>query len=143
MPFNKVILHGNLTRDIETRFTTTEKSVSNFGLAVNERWTTESGEKRERVTFVDCTAWGKIGEVLGDHLGKGDPILIEGRLQGEEWTDKETGEARRKLGVVVESFSFCGSSRKGEGGTPPAARSEPSSKTSPSPTGGSKTTSRR
>lgn len=138
MSLNNVCLHGNLTRKPETRYTTGGTSVTSFGLAVNERWTGDDGERRERATFVDCTAWGKLGEVLAENLDKGDPLVIAGRLQMDEWTDKETKAKRTKLGVVVETFSFCGGGRKpDDAGTTPATRSASSSKTSPSATAGS------
>src|SRR5258706_15203539 len=107
--FNKVILLGNLTRDIELRHTTGNNAVANFGIAVNRTWKTPVGEKREEVTFVDCGAWGRTGEVMSQYLRKGRPVFIEGRLKLDTWEDKETHKKQSKLRVVVESFQFVDS----------------------------------
>ena len=71
--FNKVLLLGNLTRDPEVRYTPKGSAVADLGLAVNRNYTTESGEKREEVTFVDVTFWGRTAEVAGEYLKKGRP----------------------------------------------------------------------
>ena len=110
--FNKVILAGNITRAPELRYTPGGKAVCEIGLAVNRQWKTESGEKKEAVTFVDCTAWAGTAEAISKHLRKGDPILIEGRLDLESWEDKETKEKRQKLAVTIESFSFIGGKKE-------------------------------
>ena len=104
--FNKVILVGNLTRDPELRYTTKGTAVAKLGLAVNRTWRSESGESREEVTFVDIDAFGKQAETLGRYLKKGRPILIEGRLRLDQWDDKQTGQKRSRLGVVMEGFQF-------------------------------------
>ncbi|MFM9996477.1 MAG: single-stranded DNA-binding protein [Phycisphaerales bacterium] len=128
--FNKVILLGNLTRDIELRHTTGNNAVANVGLAVNRRWKTPEGEQREEVTFVDCEAWGRTAEVMAQYLNKGRPVFIEGRLKLDTWQDKESGQNRSKLKVVVESFQFVDSRGEGGGGganpgAPRAARPTP------------------
>ena len=82
--FNKVILLGNLTRDPEIRYTPKGSAVCDLGLAVNRSYTLESGEKREEVTFVDVTLWGRTAEVASEYLKKGRPVFIEGRLQMDE-----------------------------------------------------------
>ncbi len=114
--FNKVILLGNLTRDIELRHTAGNNAVANFGIAVNRTWKTPEGEKREEVTFVDCEAWGRTGEVMSQYLKKGRPVFIEGRLKLDTWEDKETHKKQSKLRVVVESFQFVDSKQDGDGG---------------------------
>jgi single-strand DNA-binding protein len=76
--FNKVILLGNLTRDPEVRYTPKGSAVTDLGIAVNRQYTLENGEKREEVTFVDVTFWGRTAEVAGEYLKKGRPIFIEG-----------------------------------------------------------------
>ena len=112
--FNKVILLGNLTRDIELKHLPSgSQSVENIGLAVNRVWRTPEGEKREEVTFVDCEAWGRTAEVMSQYLKKGRPVFIEGRLKLDQW-EKE-GQKHSKLRVVVESFQFV-DSKGGEGG---------------------------
>jgi len=114
--FNKVILLGNLTRDIELRHTAGNNAVANFGIAVNRTWKTPEGEKREEVTFVDCEAWGRTGEVMSQYLRKGRPVFIEGRLKLDTWEDKETHKKQSKLRVVVESFQFVDSKQDGDAG---------------------------
>jgi len=104
--FNKVMLMGNLTRDIEIRHTPSNTAVGNFGLAVNRKYKTQSGEQREEVTFVDCEAWGRTAEVMAQYLSKGRPIFVEGRLKLDQWQDKNSGQNRQKLSVVVENFQF-------------------------------------
>ena len=113
MSVNKVILMGNLTRDIELRAVgSSGQQIARIGLALNRNYTTQSGEKREEVTFVDCEAWGKTAEVMAKYLSKGRPVLIEGRLKLDQWDDKDTGKKQSKLKVVVETFHFVDS--KGE-----------------------------
>jgi len=111
--FNKVILMGNLTRDIEIRHTSGNTAVGNFGLAVNRKYKTQAGEQREDVAFVECTAWGKTAEIMAQYLGKGRAVMLEGRLAQDVWEDKNGGGKRSKLSVVVESFQFVDS---GQGG---------------------------
>lgn len=106
--FNKVILAGNITRDPELRVTPKGTPICQFGLAVNRDYKLESGEKREEVTFVDCEAWGKTGELIAKYLAKGRGALIEGRLKLDEWEDKTTHQKRQKLKVVVDQVQFLG-----------------------------------
>lgn len=104
---NKVILMGNMTRDCEVRKLAGGTSVSAFGMAVNRKWKdTATGEMKEEVLFIDCTAWGKTGENIARFFRKGSRILIDGRLKMDEWQDKATGQNRTKIGVVVEGFDF-------------------------------------
>lgn len=114
--YNKVLLMGNLTRDVEIRHTSGNTAVANFGLAVNRRFRTQSGENREETTFVDCEAWGRTAEVMGQYLSRGRPVFVEGRLKLDEWEDKNGGGKRSKLRVVVENFQFVDSGG-GEGGS--------------------------
>lgn len=103
--FNKVMLMGNLTRDIELRHTSNNTAVGNFGLAVNRRYRTQSGENREETTFVDCEAWGRTAEVMSQYLTKGRPVFVEGRLKLDQWEGRD-GSKQSKLRVVVENFQF-------------------------------------
>ncbi len=118
---NKVLLMGNLTRDIELKHTPSDQAVATIGLAINRRFRTREGENREETTFVDCEAWGRTAEVMSQYLSKGRPVFVEGRLKLDQWEDRETGKNRSKLKVVIESFEFVDS--KGTGGeqTEPAA----------------------
>ena len=113
---NKVILVGNLTRDVELRYTPKGMAVASFGLAINRHWTNEAGEKKEEVTFVDCSAWGRTAENLAQYMKKGGAILIEGRLRLEQWDDKQTGQKRQKLSVVAEMIQLLGSPQGGGAG---------------------------
>jgi len=111
--FNKVMLMGNMTRDIEIRHTSGNTAVGNFGLAVNRKFKTQSGEQREEVTFVDCEAWGRTAEVMAQYLERGRPVFIEGRLKLDQWEDKNEGGKRSKLSIVVENFQFIDAGQDG------------------------------
>lgn len=111
--FNKVILMGNLTRDPETRSTPNGQSVTNFGLAVNRTWRDQNGNTQENVSFIDCVAWGKTGEIIAQYVQKGRPILVSGRLDQRSWD--QDGQKRSKVEVVVEDFNFVGGAGDGGG----------------------------
>jgi|GraSoiStandDraft_12_1057312.scaffolds.fasta_scaffold363952_2 single-strand DNA-binding protein len=113
--FNKVILLGNLTRDPEVRYTPKGSAVCDLGIAVNRVYTTDSGEKREEVTYVDVVLWARLAEIAGEYLKKGRPVFIEGRLQMDTWDDKQSGQKRTKLRVVGESMQLLGSRPAGGG----------------------------
>jgi single-strand DNA-binding protein len=120
--FNKVILVGNLTRDPELRYTPKGTAVARLGLAVNRVWRTETGEKKEEATFVDIDAFGQQAETICQYMKKGSPMLVEGRLRLDQWDDKQTGQKRSRLMVVLESFTFLSAgNRPAEGGGAPAA----------------------
>ncbi|HEY4258183.1 MAG TPA: single-stranded DNA-binding protein [Candidatus Udaeobacter sp.] len=119
--FNKVILLGNLTRDPEVRYTPKGSAVCDLGIAVNRVYTTDSGERREEVTFVDVVLWARLAEIAGEYLKKGRPVFIEGRLQMDTWDDKQTGQKRTKLRVVGESMQLLGGRPPGTGGAAEAA----------------------
>ena len=106
--FNKVILMGNLTRDPELRYTPSGTALAKMGLAVNRVWRDAEGQQKEEVTFVDVDAFGKQAETIGQYMQKGRPILVEGRLKLDQWEDKNTGQNRSRLGVVLERFTFVG-----------------------------------
>ncbi|MSR40504.1 MAG: single-stranded DNA-binding protein [Phycisphaerales bacterium] len=111
---NKVMLMGNLTRDVELKTTTGNQNVASLSLAINRKFRTKEGEDREETTFVDCEAWGKTAEILAKYLSKGKPVYIEGRLKLDSWEDKD-GQKRSKMRVVIEEFQFI-DSRPGAGG---------------------------
>ena len=121
--FNKVILLGNLTRDPEVRYTPKGSAVCDLGIAVNRNYTTDSGERREEVTYVDVVLWARLAEIAGEYLKKGRPVFIEGRLQMDTWDDKQTGQKRTKLRVVGESMQLLGG-RPAAGGDAPEAGGE-------------------
>lgn len=113
---NKVMLIGNLTRDPELKYTPKGMAIAEFGLAVNRNYTTESGEKREEVTFVDIEMFSRLAELAGEYLKKGRPVFIEGRLKLDTWDDKQTGQKRSKMRVVGEVMQFLGGREGGGGG---------------------------
>lgn len=118
---NKVFLMGNLTRDPDLRTTPSGASVCEFGLAVNRRFTV-NGSERDETCFVDITVWSKAAENCKRFLEKGSPVLIEGRLQLDQWDDRDGGGKRSKLRVVAEQVQFLNSRRDGDAA--PAPRNE-------------------
>ena len=109
---NKVMLLGNITRDLEVRYTPKGTAVCDLGMAVNRIRTGDNGERIEEVTYVDVTLWGRQAELAGQYLAKGRSVFIEGRLQLDQWDDKTTGQKRQRLRVVGENMQFIG----GQGG---------------------------
>jgi single-strand DNA-binding protein len=114
--YNKVILVGNLTRDPQMRYHPSQMPVTEFGLAVNHKFKTKTGEDREEVLFIDCTAFGRAGEIINQYCQKGKQILVEGRLKYDTWEDKQGGGKRSKHSVVVDNFQFLGGGRDAGGG---------------------------
>ena len=119
---NQVILMGRLTRDPETRTTTSGKSVTSFSLAVDRQG------QDDQADFFDVTAWEKTGELVAQYLSKGRRCLVQGRLRQDSWDDKETGKKRSAVEVYVEDFNFIGGGR----GDASAASSSQSSSNSKS-----------
>ena len=119
MPLNKVFLMGNLTREPELRYTPGGAAVCEFGIAINRTFTSNN-QTREEVCFVDIVVWGKSGELCQRYLNKGSQALIEGRLQYDQWEDKNTGKRSSRLRVIAENVQFVGAKREGaEGGNAP------------------------
>ena len=114
--YNKVILMGNLTRDIELRTTQGGMAIAKMGMAINRKT-----KDQETTCFVDLTAFGKTAEVLTEHCKKGSALLVEGRLEYSTWEAKDGGK-RNKLEVVVDNFQFVGG-RDGGGESTGARRS--------------------
>jgi single-strand DNA-binding protein len=109
--FNRVILMGNLTRDPELRYISTGTAVSEIGLAVNDR--VKKGDQWiDEATFVDVTLWGRDAEIVNEYLGKGSPVLIEGRLKLDRW--EKDGQKHSKLKVVAQNVRLVGG--RGDGG---------------------------
>lgn len=104
---NKVYLIGNLTRDPELRVTPKGTAICQFGLAINRTYKDDSGS-HEEVTFVDCEAWTKTAELIQKYCAKGAPVFVEGRLRLDQWEDKQTGQKRSRIKVVVENVQFLG-----------------------------------
>ena len=135
--FNKVILVGNLTRDVDVRYLQSGTAVTDIGLAVNDR-VKRDGEWVDEATFVDITLWGRTAEIAGEYLSKGSPVLIEGRLKLDMW--EQDGQKRSKLKVIGERMQMLGGRGTASGGSS-AGRgneySEPVGSESSGPRGGS------
>lgn len=121
--FNQVILMGNVTRDPQIKALPNGSQVADFGIAVNRKYRTAGGEDKEETCFVDCAAFGKQAEVIGQYCTKGKPLFVEGRLKYDTWEDKAGGK-RSKLSVIVENFQFIGSKDGGGSFQGLAAESE-------------------
>ncbi len=132
--YNKVLLMGRLTRDVELKYTPSNMAVANIGLAVGRRYRTKEGENREETAFVDCEAWGRTAEVMNQYLAKGRPVFVEGRLKLDQWQDKEGGN-RSKLKVVIENFQFIDSKGSSGGGGGEPAHATTGAPTSAPPAG--------
>ena len=112
MSYNRVILLGNLTRDIQLRFTPGGMPVADMGLAMSEK--RKQGEEWiEEAVFVDVTLWGRTAEIANEYLKKGSPVFIEGKLKFETW--EKDGQKHNKLKVVADRLQLVGS-RDGSGG---------------------------
>jgi single-strand DNA-binding protein len=131
--FNKVVLMGNLTRDVEMRTTPSGQSVGNFSLAISRSWKGQDGQTQEQTSFINCVAWGKTGEIIAQYVSKGSPLLVSGRLDQRSWEDKESGAKRSTVEVVVEDFTFVGGGQGGgsnAGGAASSSSSQSASKKS-------------
>jgi single-strand DNA-binding protein len=131
--FNRVVLAGNLTRDPELRFTKEGVPVAGFGLAVNR-----VRSKSDEVDFFDVSAWRELGETVANYKKKGDPILVEGRLQYRTWQARD-GSKRSKVDVVADNVQFLGSGAgkgNGEGGNGSSAGGSAGSSAGTSKSGG-------
>jgi single-strand DNA-binding protein len=111
---NRVILIGNLTRDVQLKYLPNQTSLGEFGMAVNRKYKAANGEQREDVCFVDCAIFGKGAEVINQYCHKGSSLYVEGRLRQENWEDKNGGGKRSKLSVIVEQFQFIGDRQQGD-----------------------------
>ncbi len=104
---NTVLLAGHLTRDPQLRSLPNDRTVVSFSLAINRRYKTGDGEVKEESTFVDCEAWGRTAELIGQYLAKGSACYLEGRLKLDSWEDKDGGK-RSRLKVVADNVQFLG-----------------------------------
>lgn len=114
---NKVILIGNLGRDPEVRTTAGGMSVATFSLATNRKWTDKEGEKQEQTEWHNIVCFGRQAEVAGQYLKRGKKLYVEGRLQTRSWEDKNSGEKKYRMEVVVENFQFLDGGRSAEAGS--------------------------
>jgi single-strand DNA-binding protein len=129
--FNRVILLGNLTRDVEVKYLQSGTAVAEVGLAVNDRRKdAKTNQWIDETTFVDVNFWGRTAEIAAEYLSKGSPVLVEGRLKLDQWETE--GQKRSKLRVVCERMQMVGSKggggsgggRQGSGGAPQYDESE-------------------
>jgi len=109
---NKVLLIGNLTQDPELRRIPSGTAVSTLRLAVSESFQNKSGERVERTVFLDVDVWDRQAETCQQYLSKGSPVFVEGRLQMDQWDDKETGQKRSRLKVRADRVQFLSGPRR-------------------------------
>ena len=102
---NRVLLMGNLTRDPELRYVPSGTAVTNFSLAVNRMYTSQSGEKKKDTCFVRVVVWGRMAETCGEYLVKGSSVFVEGRLQSRSWEGAD-GQKRNTIEVVANAVQF-------------------------------------
>lgn len=136
--YNQIILIGNLTRDVEVKYTPTGEPVGDTGIAVNRKWRNKKDEDCEDVMFIDLTFFGRTAETAGQYLKKGSAVMIEGRLKLEQWDDKQSGAKRSKHKVVVNTMQFLDGKPQDEkpvkrAVAPPSKRHEPSTPVADSP----------
>ena len=112
--FNKIVLVGNLTRDIELRYTQSGAAIGSCGIAVTRKFNV-NGEKREETCFIDITFFGKQAEIANQYLNKGSKLLVEGRLKFDQWQDSN-GQNRSKHSVAVEVMEMLGDAKQNNQG---------------------------
>jgi len=115
MNVNQLFLGGNLTRDPELSYLPSNTAVVNIGIAVNRKWKNQDGKEGEDTLFIDCACFGRRAEVINQYFKKGDSIFVQGRLQLDQWTDRE-GNKRSKHKVFILDFQFVGGKKGGGGG---------------------------
>ena len=113
---NRVTLAGNLTRDPELRYISSGMAVCKLGMAVSNKYKTKTGETREDTLFINVTVWGASGEYCGEHMKKGAPVFVEGRLKMNEWEDKTSGQKRSTIEVTADRVQSLAWEDRGSGG---------------------------
>ena len=121
---NKVLLIGRLTKDPDLRYTAAGMAVVTLRMAVNHTYRAKE-EKKEEVLYIDVNVWGKSAELAKQYLTKGREVFIEGRLQQNDWTDKQTNQKRTSYRVNADRFQFLGSGRQQGAGGDPSEESGP------------------
>ncbi len=114
---NKALLIGNLTRDPELRYVPSGSAVASFTVAMNRVYKLQTGEKKEETSFVRVVVWGRLAEVCGEYLKKGNPVFVEGRLQSRSW-DGPDGQKRSALEVIAMNIQFLKGGSNAGGGAP-------------------------
>ncbi|PIT97061.1 single-stranded DNA-binding protein [Candidatus Berkelbacteria bacterium CG10_big_fil_rev_8_21_14_0_10_41_12] len=100
---NRAMVIGNITRDLEVRYTPNGQAVTNFGVATNRRWNDSDGNQKEAVEYHEIVAWGKLAEIAGQYAKKGQKVYVEGRLQTRSWEGQD-GAKRNKTEIIAENF---------------------------------------
>ena len=112
--YNKVILVGNLTRDVELKYTPSGTAIAKFGLATNRTYKDpQTGENKQETMFIDITVFGRSAEIVNQYLNKGKRVLVEGRLVLDQWVDS-TGQKRSKHSIIAEKVQFMDSKGSSE-----------------------------
>ena len=106
--YNKIILAGNLTRDIEIKYTQSGSAIGNTAIATSRKFKSATGEQKEEVLFVDLTFFGRTAEIANQYLRKGSKVLVDGRLKLDQWTAQD-GSKRSKHSITVENLQMLGS----------------------------------
>lgn len=128
---NRVIMIGRMVRDPELKYTQSGTAVARFSIA-NNRSYVAGGDKKENVSFFNCIAWSKLGEVIVEYCKKGKQIAIEGRLQQRSWDDQD-GKKRSSVEIVVENFQFIGSKSGASEGDSHSAEYSPANEIADNP----------
>ena len=113
--YNKVIMVGNLTRDIEVKYLQSGTAIAKSAIATNKRFKSQNGDQKEEVCFIDVTFWGRTAEIVNQYLRRGSKILVEGRLILDQWTD-QNGQKRSKHSITVETMTMLGNKNDVAGG---------------------------
>jgi len=108
--YNKVVLVGNLTRDVEVRYSQSGAAIGKVGIATSHKWKSQTGEQKEEVMFIDLTFFGRTAEIANQYLRKGSKVLVDGRLVLEQWTAQD-GTKRSKHSITVESMKMLDSKK--------------------------------
>ena len=131
---NNVTLAGRLTRDPELKYLQSGAPVCKMGLAVTRYYRTKEGEKREETLFINVETWNKSAEFCGEHLRKGRPIIVVGRLKSDSWEDKTTGQKRTSIDVRADRIQMLDWDDSGSSPRPQSqSQSEPSHTMEPAP----------
>jgi single-strand DNA-binding protein len=115
--YNKIIIAGNLTRDIEIRYTSGGSAIGNTGIATTRKFKTQTGDQKEETLFVDLTFFGRTAEIANQYLKKGSKVLVDGRLKLDQWTAQD-GTKRSKHSITVESLQMIGTKNEAPETTP-------------------------
>jgi single-strand DNA-binding protein len=129
--YNKIILAGNLTRDIEVRYTQSGSAIGNTAIATSRKFKSQTGEQKEEVLFVDITFFGRTAEIANQYLRKGSKVLVDGRLKLDQWTAQD-GSKRSKHSVTVENLQMLGSKDEAQSGYNAAPAGDTYSQPAPS-----------